>query len=541
MAAEATSFHGRIYTGVVLCLFAFLMVGGRLVQVTVLTHSPAPGPAGHSAAVAPLRADILDRNGELIARALPAGDLYARPPMLKNKQRAAEELAAATGADLARVEAALNGKSKSVLIARQVAVADQEKIAALKLPGLEYLPNSKRFYPDGRTLAQVLGVTDFDGKGLLGLERGLEARLTNGGGPITTSLDKRVQYILGHEAALAMAEFRAHAAGGLVLDVNSGEVLGLVSLPDFDPNVRSFSGEDSTRNIMVQDVYELGSVFKILTFALAVEDRKLRLDESFAIGNGYKIGRFTIHEAEHMPAYLGAREVLSQSSNIGSAQIALRSGAERQKAFLASLGLLAPLKTELHDREEARPLFPGQGRWGVIETATIGFGHGVSVSPLAYAAAAASVVNGGRKIVPTFLKKTGEQPGEQVVRPETSATIRSLLRYVVTNGTGKKADVPGYDVGGKTGSAEKPGGRKGYQHHKLVTSFCAVFPIDAPRYLVFVVLDEPHGTKATGGFALAGYTAAPLAGHVISRIAPLLGVPINPITAAKKEKSNGSG
>jgi cell division protein FtsI (penicillin-binding protein 3) len=182
--------------------------------------------------------------------------------------------------------------------------------------------------------------------------------------------------------------------------------------------------------------------------------------------------------------------------------------------------------------ERARPLFPSH--WGTVETATIGFGHGVSVSPLSFAAAAAIVVNGGRRITPTLLKHPQDARGEQVISPQTSATMRELLRYVVTNGTGRKADVPGYDVGGKTGSAEKSAGRHGYQAHKLVTSFCAVFPIENPRYVVFVVMDEPHGTKATGGFALAGYTAAPLAGHVISRIAPLLGVPINPITAAKE-------
>lgn len=535
MAAQAVGYQGRIKTGAVFCLFAFLLVGGRLVQVTAFNHSPPPAPRSVSSDLALNRADLVDRNGELIARDLPAGDLYARPRMLKDKRHAAEELANATGIEVSRISAVLKDKYSSALIARQVSLTAQAKVAALKLPGLEYLPNSKRFYPDGRTMAQVLGVTDLDGKGVSGLELGLEKELHHGAAPITTSLDKRVQYILSHEAALSMAEFSARAAGGLVLNVKTGEVLGLVSLPDFDPNSRSFADGDSGRNIMIQDVYELGSVFKILTFALAVDDHKLRLDESFPIGNGLKIGRFTIHEAEHMPATLAARDILAQSSNIGSAQIAMRSGSERQRAFLASLGLLEPLKTELPER--ARPLFPGPGRWGVIETATIGFGHGISVSPLAYAAATASVVNGGRRIKPTFLKNPADSRGEQVVSPETSATIRSLLRYVVTNGTGKKADVPGFDVGGKTGSAEKSGGRGGYQHHKLVTSFCAVFPVEDPRYLVFVVLDEPHGTKATGGFALAGYTAAPLAGHVISRIAPLLAVPINPITAAKKENT----
>jgi cell division protein FtsI (penicillin-binding protein 3) len=221
-----------------------------------------------------------------------------------------------------------------------------------------------------------------------------------------------------------------------------------------------------------------------------------------------------------MPATLAARDVLALSSNIGTAQIALRSGPQRQQAFLTRMGLLTPIHTELPER--ARPLFPMH--WGTIETATIGFGHGISVSPLGFVAAAATVVNGGRKIVPTFLKHPDDARGEQLIKPETSVAMRTLLRYVVTNGTGKKANIPGYDVGGKTGSAEKPGPH-GYQAHKLITSFCAVFPIDSPRYLVFVMLDEPHGTRETGGFALAGYTAAPTAGRVISRIAPLVGVP----------------
>jgi cell division protein FtsI (penicillin-binding protein 3) len=231
-----------------------------------------------------------------------------------------------------------------------------------------------------------------------------------------------------------------------------------------------------------------------------------------------------------MPAALTARDVLAQSSNAGTAQIALRSGPTRQREFLARLGLLGRVHTELP--EVAAPLVPRN--WGQVETATIGFGHGISVSPLSFVTAAAEIVNGGRRIEPTFLKHDGDARGGQVIKPETSATMRELLRYVVTNGTGKNADVPGYDVGGKTGSAEKIGGRR-YVAHKLLTSFCAVFPIENPRYLVFVMLDEPHGTKATYGFALAAWTSAPLAKQVIARIAPMLGMSAasTPVVAAK--------
>jgi cell division protein FtsI (penicillin-binding protein 3) len=526
----ATVFQRRIVLGAGFCVMAFALVGVRLVDVTLF----GGGPARHATAPATVlaRADLLDRNGTLIARDLPVQDLYAHPAALKHKNEAALDLAQATATDPARLNLLFHGKRPRVLVARQLTPDQEVAVMHLGLPGLDFEAGSKRYYPDGRAMAQVLGVTDPDHKGVSGLEMGLDSRLRGAGvtTPVQTSLDLRVQYILAHEAMASKEEFRARAAGGLVMDVNTGEVLAMISLPDFDPNQRTLGAHDSERNVMAQDVYELGSVFKIFSFTLGFEDKTMRPDELFRIGSGLKIGKYTIHEAEHMPAMLAARDVLALSSNIGTAQIALRSGPERQRAFLTGLGLLSPVTSELPER--ARPLYPDH--WGTIETATIGFGHGISVSPLAFAAAAATVVNGGRRIVPTFLKHPADARGAQVIKPETSVAMRSLLRYVVTNGTGKKADVPGYDVGGKTGSAEKPG-RHGYQAHVLVTSFCAVFPVDQPRYLVFVLLDEPHGTKATAGFALAGYTAAPLAGRVIGRIAPLLGIKsrMPPVTVAR--------
>jgi cell division protein FtsI (penicillin-binding protein 3) len=229
-----------------------------------------------------------------------------------------------------------------------------------------------------------------------------------------------------------------------------------------------------------------------------------------------------------------ARDILAQSSNIGTTQIALRSGGARQREFLSSMGLLQPLRTMLP--ETARPLFPTV-QWGTIETATVSFGHGISVSPLSFLAAAATVVNGGRRITPTFIRQApgADNRGPQVIKPETSEQMRDLLRYVVTNGTGRKADIPGYDVGGKTGSAQVPGPHGGYIPHALRTSFFAAFPVHNPRYVVFVLMDQPHGTKETGGFALAAYTAVPAAAHVIARIAPLLGVPNVPPPAKLAE------
>ena len=305
------------------------------------------------------------------------------------------------------------------------------------------------------------------------------------------------------------------------MNVKTGEILAMASLPDFDPNTRHLVGDDSMRNIMVQNDYELGSVFKIFSFALALQDHTVKLDEMLPIGRGYKIGRHTIHDAEKMPAELSARDILAESSNIGTAQIALRSGGARQKQFLEHMGLLSSIRTQLPG--SPRPLYPTN--WGDIETATIAFGQGISVSPLRFAASAAAIVNGGRQITPTFLKTDADRRGGQLIPHQVSLEMRELLRYVVTDGTGKNANVEGYDVGGKTGSAQVPGPDGRYLPHALRTSFFAAFPIDNPRYIVFVLMDRPHGIKATGGFALAGYTAAPVAARVIARIAPLLGVP----------------
>jgi cell division protein FtsI (penicillin-binding protein 3) len=522
MNETPTIFQRRIVIGAVLCAAAFALVGLRLVHVTLMKSLDS----GRAATSIVARADLTDRNGELLARDLPVKDLYARPHVFWDKAEAAHLLAVATNSDERRLLNGFNNaKHPYVLIARQITPDTEAKVMHLGLPGLEFEEGGKRYYPDGRNAAQIVGVTDPDNNGLSGLELGLQNQIrAAAGGKVATSIDMRVQYILANEVDQARETFTARAAGGVVMDVRTGEVLAMVSAPDFDPNQRKLSTGDSTRNIMAQDVYELGSVFKIFTFTMALEDRTLRsLDEVFPIGQGYKLGKFTIHEAEHMPATLPARDILAQSSNIGTAQIVLRSGPTRQREFLTHMGLLKPVSTELP--ETARPLFP-VANWGQVETATVGFGQGISVSPLSFVSAAATVVNGGRRITPTFIKQTSRDlRGEQVIREDTSLQMRGLLRYVVTNGSGRRADVPGYDVGGKTGSAQVPGPHGRYIPHALRTSFYGVFPAHDPRYVVFILLDQPHGTKATGGFALAGWTAAPAVGRVIQRIAPLLGVP----------------
>lgn len=535
-ATSPTIVQRRIAVAAILCVTAFALVGVRLVDVMLLNGRVSGAvPAVTANDALATRADLLDRNGELLARDLPVHDLYAQPAVLWNKHQASRELAAITGASQSRLNRIFSSKYRYVLVARQLSPDVQARVMQLGLPGLEFQPSYKRYYPKGYLAGQVIGATDPDGHGISGLELGLDKLLRAGhpGEGVRLSIDMRVQYALAQEVEKSRKEFSARAAGGIVLNVDTGEVLAMVSLPDGEYSLPN-DGADPRRDRMAQNLYELGSVFKIFSFAMALDNHSITLNDKFPIGNGYKVGRYTIHDAEKMPAYLAVPDILAKSSNIGTAQIVLRSGGEKQKAFLKKLGLLSAVDSQLPER--AAPLYPRN--WGDIETATIGFGQGISVTPLSFARAAAEVVNGGRAITPTFLRHPADARGRQLISPQTSATMRRLLRYVVTDGTGRKADVPGYDVGGKTGSAQVPGPNGHYARDKLVTSFCAIFPDDHPRYLVFVVLDEPHGTKKTFGIALAGFTAAPLAGHVIARIAPLLGVPPEPAPVLTVAKEN---
>ncbi len=533
-APPAGTYQRRLVVAATFCVAAFALVGIRLIDVTLL-HGGGRSNASADHKVT-MRADLRDRNGKLLARDLPVQDLYARPDTFWDKAEAARELSRVTGASEDRLNQIFNGGRTYALVARQLTPDVKDAVMALGLPGLEFQTHGKRFYPESRTASQVIGSTDPDGNGVSGLELGLQKELADQdiGSAVTTSIDMRVQYILSHEANESRKALKAKAAGGIVMDVRTGEIIAMASVPDFDPNSRRMSEEDSRRNIIVQDVYELGSIFKVLTFAMAIEDRTTYPDEMFQISNGFKIGKWTIRDAHRMPAVMSARDILGESSNVGTAQIALRSGPERQRGFLHDLGLLTPIRSELP--ESSKPLYPRD--WKQIQTATISFGHGLSVSPLSFATAIATIVNGGRKITPTLRLVHGDARGEQILKPETSAVMRDLLRYVVTEGTGSKAEVPGYLVGGKTGSAEKNvNGR--YVPGKLLVSFCAAFPMDNPRYVVLVLIDEPHGGRGSM-LSLAGHTASPLAGRVITRIAPILGVPRAPIPDPASTDAKGN-
>jgi cell division protein FtsI (penicillin-binding protein 3) len=512
-AAAHPLVRSRIVLAAMFCAGAFALIGVRLVDVMVFGANDGAAHAAIDRTNA-VRADIVDRNGVLLARDLPSDDLYASPAAFWDTDEAARDLAMVLGVGEPRLVAAFAQRKGFIAVKRGLTPDEKDAVMRLGLPGLTFEPGYQRFYPEADPIARTIGRVDVDRHGISGLELGLDKMLRESSTPVRLSLDMRVQYVLSRYIAQAAETFQAKAAGGIILDVHTGEVLAIASLAKDDVGDPS-----ALRDRMTQDVYELGSIFKTFAFAQAVEEKLIRLDENFNVGKPYRLGRHSIRDSHRLGPILSAAMVFAESSNIGTAQIAERFTPQTQRAFLTRLGLLDPVQTEL--AKVASPLTPS--RWARTETATISFGHGVSVTPLAFAAAAASVVNGGTRLRPTFLRQTAAQNGDRVLTPEASATMRQLLRLVVTQGTGGKAEVPGYMVGGKTGTAEKPSGR-GYAAHRLISSFCGVFPMDAPRYLVFVMFDEPKGTKATGGYATAGYVAAPATGEIIARIAPLLGV-----------------
>lgn len=504
----------------------FAAIAGRLVHLTLLKGGAEPPLAAATVAGPPPveRANIVDRNGVLLATNLTTYSLYADARVVLDPDAAAAKLVRVLP-ELSHAE--LLGKLRSgrafVWLKRNLTPRQQSEINALGIPGVAFLEEQRRIYPQGALAAHVLGFTDVDGNGIAGVEKFFDEELRDRarrGEELRLSIDVRVQHALRDELMAAMSRFNAEGAGGVVLDVHTGEVAALVSLPDFDPNHAGGAGPLDRFNRVTLGVYELGSVFKIFTTAMALDSGKVTLTDGYDATNPIKVSRYTIRDDHPKRRWLSVPEIFMYSSNIGAAKMALDVGVPGQQAFLARLGLLRRPTIELP--EVGAPLAPEP--WREINAMTVAFGHGLAVSPLQMATAVAAVTNGGVLRPATLVKREGPAPGERVLSPRTSDAMRRLLRLVVAEGTGKKAEAEGYLVGGKTGTAEKATGR-GYNRRALLSSFVAAFPMNAPRYVVYVVLDQPTGTRETHGFATAGWTAAPTAGRVVSRIAPLLGVP----------------
>ena len=520
-----------VLVGVVFFL-AFVTLALRLLQLAVFGHDESDA-AGRLVPPASTRAEVVDRNGQMLITNLKVASLYANPNEVWDVDETVSKLAGIfPNLDTGRLKGRLSTDRQFEWIERDLAPHERDAVYSLGLPGLHFADEPRRFYVQGRTLSHVLGFVDPDNNGLAGLELKLDDRLTSGGvAPVELAIDLGTQHAVRDELAAAMTRFSATGAAGIVMDVNTGEVLALVSLPDFDPVEPGKAPSDALFNRATLGVFEMGSTFKILTTAVALDSGKATLRSSFDASRPIRVGGFTISDYHAENRWLTVPEIFVHSSNIGSAKMVLSVGVDAHRAFLQKLGLFEKPGIEL--AEVGAPLVPSP--WREITSMTVSFGHGMAVSPIQLVKAVGAMVNGGRLIEPTLLKRSpgAQVPYRQVIKPQVSDELRGLLRSVVTDGTGRQADVPGYSIGGKTGTAEKVVDGK-YKKNALMSSFVAIFPSRAPRYVVYVVLDEPKGIAETHNFATAGWTAAPTAAAVIRRIAPILRVaPVEKPDASK--------
>lgn len=529
----------RSRIGLVMAGFAglYLVIAGTM-MVYAYKRPGQDGTAGRGQeAVSASRPDIVDRNGAVLATDVRSISLFAEPRKLAasfDVDEATEMLTAVLpDLDQREVRERLRSGRGFAWLKREITPLQRDQIHRLGIPGIGFLREPRRSYPNGPTLSHVLGMVNVDNQGLGGIERYIDnqglAELHRVGlatarnhEPVQLSIDLRVQHVLRDEMVRARERFRAKAAAAVIVEVNTGEIVGLVSYPDYDPNQPATAHGFERANRITTGVYEMGSVMKSLTTAMALDSGRFGINSSIDARFPMSVGRHQVRDFHAQRRVLTLPEVFTYSSNIGTSRMALTLGAEHQRAFLRRLGQFDRVVTEIGP--STAPLVPR--RWPDITAATVSFGHGMSVSPLQAVMGTAALINGGRLITPTFLRRTPEQveaASRQVIRPETSTAMRFLMRLNSERGSGRRAEVDGFYVGGKTGTSEKViGGR--YSKDKNINSFMAIFPADQPRYLLLVMLDEPRGIPETHGLATAGFNAAPTAGRVIARSAPLLGL-----------------
>ena len=526
LAVALEQSRNRLMVTAAMVALVFSAIGVKLVDATLFSRAAEPRQRLAAEVDAPPvnRADIIDRNGNLLATSLTTQSLYADPKLISRPDEVARKLTQVLPElDYKELLGKLSDdKKRFVWIKRNMPPKQQAAVHRLGLPGVYFEREERRFYPASNLTSHVVGFTGVDNNGLAGMEQSQNKRLTSDPRPLQLSIDLRLQHILKKELQATVEEFNAIGAAGVVYDVRTGEVMAMVSLPDFDPHDPTGLDPDTLFNRATLGVYEMGSTFKIFNTAMALDTGKMRVSDYFDASKGISIGRFTISDYHNMHRALTMAEVFQHSSNIGSVRMAMQVGVPGQKAFMTKLGFTRPTGLELP--ESGWPLVPNP--WREINAMTISFGHGISVSPMHTVAAAAAMINGGVMHQPTILKRDPglPVPGDQVVSPHTSDLMRRLFRLVVTEGTAKGAAAQGYVVGGKTGTADKQKGRH-YQKNSRMSSFLGAFPMHDPRYVVYVLVDEPKGTKKTYGFATGGWVAAPTAGRIVRQIGPLLGVP----------------
>ena len=526
----------RIRTAALGMLVAYAAIGAKLVVLAVSHDPPQTLKGAADEAVSGARPDLLDRNGDILATDIKTMSVFAEPNRIIDKDEAVELITAVLpDVDARELRERLGSKKGFVWVKRQITPKEQAEIFHLGLPGVGFVPENKRVYPNGPIGAHVIGFVDKDNVGIAGMEKYLDQQsLTDPHvpgfvvdpeslKPVRLSLDLKVTHALRDELIGGLERFKAKAAAGMVVDVNTGEVLALESLPDFDPNDPGDVRDPTKINRISVGVYEMGSTFKALSISMALDSGKVTLGTRVDARDSLRYGRFTIHDFHATHRILTVPEVFTHSSNIGTARLALMVGVEGHKAFLKKMGQLDRLRTELP--ESAEPLVPK--RWGELNTMTIAFGQGLNVAPIQAVMAVCALVNGGNMMVPTFLPRT---PGEaakvshRVVSEQTSESMRYLMRSNATHGSASFANVPGYYVGGKTGTADKII-HGHYSENKVFTTFMAITPADKPKYLFMNIYDDPQPAPEDHGFHTAAYNAGRVAGALIRRVEPLEGVP----------------
>ncbi len=513
----------RLLVAGALFAVAYLVIAVRLAVVTLLSDGAEPRLAELLAQPIQVeRGEIVDRNGVVLATNLETWSLYANPQQIMDVDEAVARLTELLP-DISPItlQVKLTSGRSFEWLKRNLTPSQRYVVNRLGIPGLYFQQEERRVYPQGRLTAHVTGFTDIDNHGLAGVEQAFDDVLREGHRQIALSLDVRIQNILHEETARAIADFHAIGGAAMVLDIETGELLAMVSLPDFDPNSAGEAPDEARFNRNTLGVYEMGSTFKLFNTAMALDSGTIALTDSFDAVHPIRSGRYTINDFHPEKRWLTVPEIIKYSSNIGSARIAEKAGTDLQKDYMARFGMLKPVRLELP--ELGQPMYPGD--WKPINTLTIAYGHGIAVTPLHLIAGVAGLIDGGVYRPVTIMKRDGSVPfgGRRIIAEKTSAEIRQLMRLVVASGTGKSANVPGYLVGGKTGTADKQEGRR-YATNANLASFIAAFPMNAPRYAILIMVDEPKPNATSHGYATAGWVAAPAVGRVIQRMAPLLGI-----------------
>ncbi|MEP2717889.1 penicillin-binding protein 2 [Pseudophaeobacter sp.] len=532
--------EGRLLVLGVFFLCAYTAVAARMgVMATSEPREPVASAAG--SAIAMQRADIVDRQGRILATNFETHSLYVQPPQLIDPVNAVDRLVEIfPDLDRERLLQDFTGSRKFLWVKKKISPEQKQAVHDIGDPGLLFGPREMRLYPNGSVAAHILGGAGFGKEGVsaaevigvAGVEKQFDTYLrdpANGSAPLALSLDLTVQAAAERVLDGGMKLMNAKGATSILMDVQTGEVISVVSLPDFDPNERPApptEGFDPSVsplfNRAVQGVYELGSTFKIFTAAQAVDLGLANPDTVIDTRGPLRWGKFSIKDFRDYGSELSVTKIIVKSSNIGTARLAQQIGAERQQDFLGNLGMLEATPLEIVEARGGKPLLPPN--WSELSAMTISYGHGISTTPMHLAAGYAVIANGGHYVSPTILKQDGPQLGRRVMSAQSAEAARIMLRKVVTEGTASFARVPGYQVGGKTGTADKPRPQGGYYEDKVIATFASIFPAHDPKYVLVVTLDEPsiiaHGEERR----TAGWTAVPVAAEMIGRLAPLLGL-----------------